>query len=63
MNRLERLRHGRPAIALMGKPEEIVAFIEELEEMGVTYVTLRFEDLPSKRGLRLFAEEVISKFR
>ncbi|EMR74315.1 flavin-dependent oxidoreductase, F420-dependent methylene-tetrahydromethanopterin reductase [Thaumarchaeota archaeon SCGC AB-539-E09] len=63
VRRLEALMAGRPAIALMGTPEEIVAHFEELKEIGMTYFTLRFEDLPSKRGLRLFAEHVIPEFK
>ena len=61
--RLSILRGGRPGGILMGTPEEIVSFFEELVEMGISYFTLRFEDLPSKRGLRLFAEQVIPNFK
>jgi alkanesulfonate monooxygenase SsuD/methylene tetrahydromethanopterin reductase-like flavin-dependent oxidoreductase (luciferase family) len=44
---------------IMGTPEEIVEKFESLIELGITYFTLRFEDLPSKRGLQLFAESVM----
>jgi alkanesulfonate monooxygenase SsuD/methylene tetrahydromethanopterin reductase-like flavin-dependent oxidoreductase (luciferase family) len=61
--RLKELRGGAPGGPLMGTPEEIVGLFEELVELGMTYFTLRFEDLPSKRALRLFAEQVIPEFR
>ena len=51
-----------PFVVQMGTPEEIVEMFEDLREVGITYFTLRFEDFPSKRGLRLFAEEVMPEF-
>jgi hypothetical protein len=48
---------------LKGTPEEIVRFFKDLVEMGITYFTLRFEDLPNKRGIRLFSDEVMPYFR
>lgn len=49
--------------AIMGTPEEIIEIFESLKELGITYFTLRFEDLPSKRGLRLFAEHVMPELK
>jgi alkanesulfonate monooxygenase SsuD/methylene tetrahydromethanopterin reductase-like flavin-dependent oxidoreductase (luciferase family) len=49
--------------AIMGTPEEIIEKFESLKELGITYFTLRFEDLPSKRGLRLFAEHVMPELK
>ncbi|MFW9806017.1 MAG: LLM class flavin-dependent oxidoreductase [Candidatus Thorarchaeota archaeon] len=50
------------ATIVMGTPEEISEKFESLIDLGITYFTLRFEDLPSKRGLELFAERVIPEF-
>lgn len=61
--RLSILRGGKSSGVVMGTPKEIVSFFRDLVEMGITYFTLRFEDLPSKRGIRLFAEEVLPHFR
>ncbi|TFF91170.1 LLM class flavin-dependent oxidoreductase [Candidatus Thorarchaeota archaeon] len=44
---------------IMGTPEEMIEKFESLIDLGMTYFTLRFEDLPSTRGIRLFAERVI----
>ncbi|MHA3963139.1 MAG: LLM class flavin-dependent oxidoreductase [Candidatus Thorarchaeota archaeon SMTZ1-45] len=44
---------------IMGTPEEIVEKFESLIDLGITYFTLRFEDLPSTHGLELFAEHVM----
>jgi hypothetical protein len=46
-----------------GTPEQIIRFFKDLVEMEITYFTLRFEDLPGKRGIRLFSEEVMPHFR
>lgn len=50
------------ATIVMGTPEEIIEKFESLIDLGITYFTLRFEDLPSKRGLQIFAENVIPEF-
>jgi alkanesulfonate monooxygenase SsuD/methylene tetrahydromethanopterin reductase-like flavin-dependent oxidoreductase (luciferase family) len=63
LDRLTLLRKGRSTGITRGTPEEIVAMFKELVDMGISYFTLRFEDLPSKRGIRLFAEEVMPHFR
>ncbi len=51
--------YGDQFQAVMGTPEEIIERFEALKEIGITYFTLRFEDLPSKRGLRLFNDYVM----
>ena len=61
--RLSALRGGKSSGVVMGTPKEIVKFFRDLVETGITYFTLRFEDLPSKRGIRLFAEEVLPYFK
>ncbi|MFW9834817.1 MAG: LLM class flavin-dependent oxidoreductase [Candidatus Thorarchaeota archaeon] len=48
---------------VMGTPEEIAEKFESLIDLGITYFTLRFEDLPSKHGLQLFAESVMPQFK
>jgi alkanesulfonate monooxygenase SsuD/methylene tetrahydromethanopterin reductase-like flavin-dependent oxidoreductase (luciferase family) len=45
--------------AIMGTPEEIIEKFEALKDLGISYFTLRFEDLPSRHGLQLFAEHVM----
>ena len=47
----------------MGTPEEIIVKFEALKEIGISYFTLRFEDLPSTRGLELFNKYVMSELR
>jgi probable F420-dependent oxidoreductase len=47
----------------MGTPDEVVELLEDYEELGVTKAQLLFVDLPSLRGIRLFAEMVIPKFK
>ena len=59
----EAIKNQRPGTVLMGTPEEIVDLFEKLVDVGITYFTLRFEDLPSTRGLRLFAEKVMPAFQ
>ena len=51
--------YGDQFQAIMGTPEEIIERFETLKEIGITYFTLRFEDLPSKRGLPLVNEYVM----
>jgi alkanesulfonate monooxygenase SsuD/methylene tetrahydromethanopterin reductase-like flavin-dependent oxidoreductase (luciferase family) len=51
--------YGDQFQAVMGTPEEIIEKFEALKEVGISYFTLRFEDLPSKRGLQLFSEYVM----
>jgi alkanesulfonate monooxygenase SsuD/methylene tetrahydromethanopterin reductase-like flavin-dependent oxidoreductase (luciferase family) len=47
---------------VMGTPQEIVHLFHRYMELGITYFTLKFKDLPSKRGLKLFADEVMPAF-
>ncbi|MHA2178511.1 MAG: LLM class flavin-dependent oxidoreductase [Candidatus Thorarchaeota archaeon] len=49
--------------AVMGTPEEIIEKFESLKELGISYFTLRFEDLPSKRGLQMFSEHVMPELK
>ncbi|MFW9967625.1 MAG: LLM class flavin-dependent oxidoreductase [Candidatus Thorarchaeota archaeon] len=62
---VQRLRDlpDNPFVVQMGTPEEIVEMFEALKDVGITYFTLRFEDFPSKRGVRLFAEQVMPEFK
>lgn len=62
MQRLAQLPEGSPVV-IKGTPEAIVEMFESLIDLGISYFTLRFEDFPSKRGLRLFAEHVIPEFK
>lgn len=62
-NHAEAIKNTRPGAVLMGTPQEIIELFEKLVDLGITYFTLRFEDLPSMRGLRLFAEKVMPAFR
>ncbi|MHA2213333.1 MAG: LLM class flavin-dependent oxidoreductase, partial [Candidatus Thorarchaeota archaeon] len=62
IKRLSQLPEGS-FVAILGTPEEIVEKFESLKELGISYFTLRFEDFPSKRGLRLFEEHVMPEFK
>lgn len=55
-------RH-RSAHLLAGTPEEIADRLRALEDAGVSWVFLLFQDLPDTTGLRLFAEAVLPRFR
>jgi alkanesulfonate monooxygenase SsuD/methylene tetrahydromethanopterin reductase-like flavin-dependent oxidoreductase (luciferase family) len=59
----EAIKNMQPGSVLMGAPSEIIERFEKLVALGITYFTLRFEDLPSKRGLRLFADKVMPTFQ
>jgi alkanesulfonate monooxygenase SsuD/methylene tetrahydromethanopterin reductase-like flavin-dependent oxidoreductase (luciferase family) len=48
---------------LAGTPAAVIEVIQKYIDIGVTYFTFRFEDLPDLRGLRLFAEKVIPTFK
>jgi len=48
---------------IMGTPEECREKIEQFVEVGFTEFILRLEDLPSKTGLRLFANEILPHFQ
>jgi probable F420-dependent oxidoreductase len=47
----------------MGTPEEVTQRIQDYVDAGVTKIQLLFVDLPSLRGLGLFAEEVMPHFQ
>lgn len=49
----------RSGEVVIGTPEEIVHLFQRYMELGITYFTLKFKDLPSKRGLKLFADKVM----
>jgi alkanesulfonate monooxygenase SsuD/methylene tetrahydromethanopterin reductase-like flavin-dependent oxidoreductase (luciferase family) len=53
-----RLRHS-----LLGTPGQVAARLRALEAAGVSWVFLRFEELPSLEGLRSFAETVMPDLR
>ena len=55
--------YGDQFQAIMGTPEEIIEKFEALKEIGITYFTLRFEDLPNTRGLQLFNEYIMPAIR
>jgi probable F420-dependent oxidoreductase len=47
---------------LTGTPEEIIDVIQNYVDIGFTYFTFRFEDLPDFKGLQLFAKHIIPAF-
>jgi len=47
---------------LSAKLGEAIERIQQYVQMGVTYIMIRFVDLPRDGGLKLFAEEVIEQF-
>jgi alkanesulfonate monooxygenase SsuD/methylene tetrahydromethanopterin reductase-like flavin-dependent oxidoreductase (luciferase family) len=47
---------------LTGTPDAAITTIERYVDLGVTYVMLRFVDLPRDAGVTLFAEQVIPHF-
>jgi alkanesulfonate monooxygenase SsuD/methylene tetrahydromethanopterin reductase-like flavin-dependent oxidoreductase (luciferase family) len=64
IRRLSELSEDRwSAVIIMGTPEEMAEKFESLIDLGISYFTLRFEDLPSAHGLRLFAERVMREFQ
>jgi probable F420-dependent oxidoreductase len=52
-----------PETMIMGTPEECREKLEKFVDIGATSFILRMEDLPSKRGIRLFADKVMPCFR
>ncbi len=62
IKRLEQLTGERTSNVVKGTPEEIIQVFEDRIKLGISYFTLRFEDFPSKRALRLFAEYVMPQF-
>ena len=50
-------------LVIVGTPETILIEIKKYFNIGVTYFTLCFPDLPDTRSLQLFAEHIIHHFR
>jgi alkanesulfonate monooxygenase SsuD/methylene tetrahydromethanopterin reductase-like flavin-dependent oxidoreductase (luciferase family) len=50
-------------LVIVGTPETILIEIKKYFNIGVTYFTLCFSDLPNTRSLQLFAEHIIHHFR
>jgi alkanesulfonate monooxygenase SsuD/methylene tetrahydromethanopterin reductase-like flavin-dependent oxidoreductase (luciferase family) len=48
---------------LIGTPDEIVRRVRDYVDLGVSHFMLWFMDFPSLDGLRLFAREVLPRFR
>jgi len=40
----------------------VIDEIQAFADIGITYITYRFEELPSLKGIRLFAERVMPAF-
>ena len=59
----KRVAGRRGANIVKGTPDEIISLFEDRMKMGINYFTMRWEDLPGKRALRLFAEKVMPHFR
>jgi alkanesulfonate monooxygenase SsuD/methylene tetrahydromethanopterin reductase-like flavin-dependent oxidoreductase (luciferase family) len=62
-NEFKRAAGKRGASLVKGTPDEIIDLFDDRVKMGITYFTLRWEDLPGKRALRLFAEKVMPHFK
>ncbi len=58
-----RSRQDFEAEFLIGTPEVVSRRLQEYIDLGVTYFMLWFMDFPKTDGMRLFAEEVMPKFR
>ena len=50
-------------LVLAGTPKTILREIKKYLNIGVTYFTICFPDLPDTRSLQLFAEYIIRRFR
>jgi alkanesulfonate monooxygenase SsuD/methylene tetrahydromethanopterin reductase-like flavin-dependent oxidoreductase (luciferase family) len=48
---------------LIGTPDEIARRVRDYVDLGVTHFMLWFMDFPSLEGIRLFAREVMPRFR
>ena len=50
-------------VYIIGTPDECLNKIKQYVELGITHFMIWFIDFPSFRGIELFAEEIIPKFR
>jgi alkanesulfonate monooxygenase SsuD/methylene tetrahydromethanopterin reductase-like flavin-dependent oxidoreductase (luciferase family) len=48
---------------IIGTPDQCIAKIEEYRRAGANTIVAGFYDFPSVKGLRLFAEKVIPRFK
>jgi alkanesulfonate monooxygenase SsuD/methylene tetrahydromethanopterin reductase-like flavin-dependent oxidoreductase (luciferase family) len=60
---LDELRHTLASSWLIGTPIDVMHQIEDLASLGVTHFLLWFVDAPDDEGLRLFADEVLPRWR
>jgi alkanesulfonate monooxygenase SsuD/methylene tetrahydromethanopterin reductase-like flavin-dependent oxidoreductase (luciferase family) len=56
-------RQGLEEEFLVGTPDVIAARVQQYADLGVTHFMLWFMDFPSLDGMRLFAREVMPRFR
>ena len=52
-----------PAESVVGTPDEVATYLQRFIDLGVQHFILRFADFPRTEGARLFAGEVIPRFR
>ncbi len=52
-----------PIESIVGTPDEVAAQLQRFIDLGVQHFILRFADFPITDGARLFADEVIPRFR
>jgi len=48
---------------VIGSPEHVAGKLKEYVDMGVEYIILRFLDFPNTEGAKLFAREIIPRFK
>lgn len=52
-----------PDSTLIGTPDEVAAELQAWVDLGVTHFQLRFTDFPALDGIKLFAREVLPRFK
>ena len=52
-----------PGTSVVGTPDEVATHLQRFVNLGVKHFILRFADFPKTDGARLFADEVIPRFR